>query len=72
MKLLANDFPDAEQPDAGRMDFPGAERIDAGQPNAEHYHVTDARRISTLLAEAYPADPFPEQILGLLWNGARQ
>jgi len=31
MKLLANDFPDAEQPDARRMDIPGAKRIDAGR-----------------------------------------
>jgi len=72
MKLVANNFPDAEQPDAGRMDFPGAERIDTGQPNAERYHVTDAGQISTLLAEVYQADPFPERILGLLRNGARQ
>jgi len=72
MKLLANNFPDAEQPDAGRMDFPGAERIDTGHPNAERYHVTDAGRISTLHAEVYQADPFPERILGLLRNGVRQ
>jgi len=64
MKLLANDFPDAEQLDAGRMDVPGAEQIDARQP--------DAGRISKLLTEAYRADPFPERILGLLRNGARQ
>ena len=46
------------------MDVPGAERIDAGQP--------EAGWISTLLAEAYLADPFPDRILGLLRNGARR
>jgi len=54
------------------MDVPGAEQIDAGQPDAEQYDVPHAGRISTLLAEVYQADPFPEQILGLLRNCARQ
>ena len=71
---------DAGQPDAGQLDVPGAERIDAGQPDAgqldvpgaEQIDVPDAGRISTLLAEAYLADPFPEWILGLVRNDARQ
>jgi len=54
---VANDFPDT-----GPMDVLGAERID----------VPDAGRISTSLAEVYQADPFPERILGILRNGARQ
>ena len=66
------DIPDAGQLDAGQMDVPGAEQIDAGQPDAERYNVPDAGRISTLLTEAYQADPFPERILGLLRNGTRQ
>jgi len=66
------DVPDAGQPDAGRMDVPDAEQIDVGQPDAERYDVPDAGRISTLHTEVYQADSFPEQILGLLRNGARQ
>jgi len=62
LSLMANDASDARQPDAGGMDVPGPERID----------VPDAGWISTLLAEAYEADPFPERIMGLLRNGARQ
>jgi len=46
LQLLANDVPDAGQPDAG-------------QPDAGRIDVSDAGRISTLLAEAYLADPFP-------------
>ena len=44
----------------------------ARQPDAESVDILDAGRISTLLTEAYLADPFPERILGLLQNGARQ
>jgi len=48
MKLLANDFPDAGQPDAGRMDILGAEWIqvpDAGQPDAGRMDVPGTERI---------------------------
>jgi len=82
MKLLANDFLDARQPDDRRMDIPGAERIDAEQPDNRRMDVPGAEwidagqpdngRISTLLTESYRADPFPARILGLLRNGARQ
>jgi len=40
--------------------------------DAPHAEQLDAGRIPTLLVEAYQTDPFPEQILGLLRNGARQ
>jgi len=72
MKLLANDFPDTEQQHARQMDVPGAEWIDAEQPDTERYDVPDAGWMSTLLAKAYQADPFPERILGILRNGTRQ
>jgi len=69
LQLLANDVPDAGQPDAGQ---PDAGQLDAGQPDTGRIDVPDAGWISTLLAEAYLADPFPERILGLVRNGARQ
>jgi len=53
---MANDVPDIRQPDTGQLD--------AGQP--------DARRIATLLTEAYQVDQFLGRILGLLRDGTRQ
>jgi len=61
--------PDAGQPDTGQPDArqPDAGQLDTGRmdiPGAEWIHVPDAGQISTLLAEAYQADPFAEWILG--------
>ena len=80
MDVLGAKRIDAGQPDAGQLDVPGAEQINAGQLDArqldvlgaKQIDVPDAGQISTLLAEAYLADPFPERILGLVRNSARQ
>jgi len=72
LQVLTNDVLDAGQPEAGQPDArqPDPRRVDV--PGAERIDVPDAGLISTLLAKADLADPFPEQILGLVRNGARQ